>query len=211
MGRHLVILDCNIFLDVARLTGSPYTADRLSELAVEHSGQPVPHPVDRAVDSLRLIAACQSGKLSASESLEVCSSNHIRQTIEYKAWQSATPDPVSGHRGLGWSREDAEVLVEDLVDWIVEKSSGKHLSDVIGAIDNPPLDHEDGTVYGACKRLEGDNPLATVFCVTRDKGFLKAYANGELSGYIVVCTPAAMLDLIRRKRRGVMPRLPSGR
>lgn len=101
MRRVLLVLDCNVSLDVARLVGSPFSTARFHDLAAEHSRIPVPHPSDPAVDSLRLIAACQSGQLSPSHSLEVWTSEHIRATVAYKAEQSAPPDPRTGHRGLG--------------------------------------------------------------------------------------------------------------
>lgn len=206
MSRALLVLDCNVYLDVARLLGTSYSSSGFDALAVEHSGKPVPHPGDKAIDSLRLIAACQSGKLGVKGALEVWTSTHIRSTVEYKARQSVVPDPRTGHRGLGWDDLAAQNLVEDLVDWIAERSGGGHITEVIGAVDNPPLDHEDGTVYGACRYLEGQNPLDQVYCVTWDKGFLKDYGNGKLTGTVNVVTPAAMLQRIHAVRRGVMPR-----
>lgn len=205
MSRALLVLDCNVYLDVARLLGTSFSAVRFADLTVEHRGQPVPHPTDTAVDSLRLIAACQSGRLGSS-TLEVWTSTHIRSTVAYKAQQSVDPDPRTGHRGLGWEDAEAQALVEDLVDWIAECSGGGYLADVIGAVDNPPLDHEDGTVYGACRHLEGQNPLDQVYCVTRDKDFLTCFAKGKLTGTVQVVTPAAMLLRILQVRRGVMPR-----
>lgn len=206
MSRALLVLDCNVYLDVARLLGASYSAARFADLAVEHSREPVPHPTDHAIDSLRLIAACQSGRMGASSTLEVWTSTHIRSTVEYKARQSAIPDPRTGHRGLGWDDNAAQDLVDGLVDWIAELSGGGYLAEVIGAVDSPPLDHEDGTVYGACRHLEGQSPLDQVYCVTRDKGFLTDFANGTLTGTVHVVTPAAMLLRIRAARRGVMPR-----
>lgn len=206
MSRVLIVLDCNVYLDVARLAGAPYASERFHDLAVQFSPALVPHPTVTGADSLKLVAACQSGRVDARRQLEVWSTTHVRNTVRYKAAQSATPDPKSGHRGLGWSSADAEGLVDDLMDWIVERSGGEHLETFVGAVDNPPLDHEDGTVYAACRYIEGQNPLDQVYCVTRDKGFLCAYQRGELSGHVEVVSPSAMLSWILAQRRGVMPR-----
>lgn len=95
-----------------------------------------------------------------------------------------------------------------MADWIAECSGGGYLEKFVGAVDVPPLDHEDGTVYAACRHLEGQNPLDQVFCVTRDKGFLRAYAEERLSGTVRVVTPAAMLQAIRGARLRVVPPPP---
>lgn len=206
MSRVLVVFDCNVYLDVARLIGAPYSAEELHRIATEQAPAPVPHPTDAAMDSLRLIAACRSGRPAGGRALQVWSSTHIRNTVAYKAQQAVEPDPVTGHHGLGWDEDDAWDLVDGLVDWIVDLTNGDHLDTVIGAVDNPPLDHEDGTVFGACRHLEGQNPLDEVFCVTRDKGFIRAHRDARLSGTVTVLPPAAMLAWIRRRRGGVMPR-----
>lgn len=205
MSRVLLVLDCNVYLDVARLIGSPFSAARFHDLATEHSRALVSHPSDPAVDSLRLIAACQSGQMDPAHPLEVWTSEHIRTTVAFKAEQSTRPDPRTGHRGLGWDHDAAWDLVDGVADWIAECSGGGHLATFVGAVDVPPLDHEDGTVYAACRHLEGQNPLDQVFCVTRDKGFLRAHAEGRLSGTVQVVTPAAMLQALRSARRRIMP------
>jgi hypothetical protein len=83
-------------------------------------------------------------------------------------------DPRTGLRGLGWSQDCAQALVDDLIFGVAHRSSGGTLGGHYPD-GNPPLDHEDGMVYGACRWLAAEDPLAHVYCVTNDKGFLAAY------------------------------------
>ena len=72
---------------------------------------------------------------------------------------------------------------------------------------NPPLDHEDGMVFGVCRHLAGDDPLCRVYCVTRDRGFLDAAKQRRLSDHTTVLPPATFVALVRRARMAyAMPR-----
>lgn len=204
--RHIVVFDCNVYLDVAALTGEPYSQADFNRLAAENAKVPVPHPTNRAIDSLRALAVCTTGVFAGVDLLEVWTCDHINGVVVYKAEQSAEPDPTTGHKGLGWQRESAEALVRDLIERLVCASNGGSAGDPFPD-GNPPLDHEDGKVYGACRHLAGDDPLSRVFCVTRDGGFLAAYRDGRLQAHTVVLTPAQFVTLVRRARvRAAMPR-----
>ena len=95
-----------------------------------------------------------------------------------------------------------------MIHGLAERSGGGTL----GALfphGNPPLDHEDGMVYGACRALSGDDPLANVYCVTRDRGFLEAYRDGLIGRYGRVITPSTFVSLVRVARfHHSMRRLP---
>lgn len=197
--RHVVIFDCNVYLDVARLLGAPYAQADFDRAVARLVREPVPHPTNWLYDSLRAIALCTSGKFAGSEPLEVWTSDHIDRMVRIQAMRPVEPDPETGFHGLGWSAEDAEVLVERLVYGIVDASGG----DTVGATfpdSEPPLDHEDGLVFGACRSLAGDDPLCNVYCVTNDGGFLADYRAGRLSSHTYVLAPAEFLSLVRLAR-----------
>lgn len=197
--RHVVVFDVNVYLDVAHLAGPPFTWDNFNAVAASVARQPVPHPTDVAYDSLRAVASCTSGRFAGSETLEVFTNSHIDRMVRGKAQQPATADPETGFRGLGWSPEDASGLVTDLIGDLLEKSLGGTLGDTFPD-GNPPLDHEDGMVYGACKCLASDDPVSTVYCVTRDGGFIEAGASGALGSYAKVLHPTTFVQLVRAAR-----------
>ena len=194
-----MVFDCNVYLDVARLLGSPFTQSDFTQAAARLVSVPVPHPGSPASDSLRAIAVCTSGIFFGEERLEVWSSDHIVDMVEYKAHEPTTPKPGSDLKGLGWSSADAVNLVEDLVMPLVRATRGELLT--TGRPEgNPPLDHEDGLVFGLCRYLSDHDPLSQVYCVTNDGGFLQAYKDGELGDHTIVLTPARFLTLVRAAR-----------
>ncbi len=197
--RHVVVFDCNVYLDVACLLGSPFSWEKFDAAAARVVKETVPHPCDRAVDSLRAIAACTSGRFAGDETVEVWTNAHIDAIVRYKAAKSSIADPRTGLRGLGWSRGCAQALVDDLIFGTAHRSSGGTLGDHYPD-GNPPLDHEDGMVYGACRRLASEDPLAHVYCVTNDKGFLIAYREERLNDHSRVLTPSMFVGLIRAAR-----------
>ncbi|MEV4838196.1 hypothetical protein AB0K05_27035 [Nonomuraea sp. NPDC049486] len=197
--RHVVVFDVNVYLDVASLLGPPFTWDKASAAAASVAREPVPHRSDLAYDSLRAIAACTSGRFAGLEPLEVWTNAHIDKMVRSKAQQPVLPDPQTGYRGLGWGRNDAQTLVTELIGGLTAQSLGGTLGDT-SPDGNPPLDHEDGLVYGACKWLAGDDPLCAVYCVTRDKGFIAAHSNGSLNKHSYVLAPTRFLLLLRAAR-----------
>lgn len=199
--RHLVVFDVNVYLDAAFLTGAPFSWESFDAIAASIAQVPVPHP-DGAYESLRAIATCQSGTFAGSETVEVFTNDHIEDMIHAKAQHPVVPEPGSGLRGLGWNRSDADALLEGFVWEVGNRSSGGCVpTDVPDG--NPPLDHEDGMVYGACKYLTGEDPLATVYCVTRDRGFIEAAKSGRLSGHTKVLHPGRFVGLVRAARAGL--------
>ncbi|MEQ4303095.1 hypothetical protein ABNF97_17155 [Plantactinospora sp. B6F1] len=197
--RHLVVFDCNVYLDVARIIGQPFTWSDFDAAAARLARITIPHPKDGAQDSLRALAACTSGRFAGDEALEVWTSSHIDTIVRGKASQPVKPDPRTGYHGMGWSPEDAQELVDELIYGLVEKSGGGSVGDLFPD-GNPPLDHEDGMVFGVCRQLAAEDPLARVYCVTRDRGFLDAYTSGGLSRHSYVLPPAKFIALTRAAR-----------
>lgn len=201
-GRHLVVFDVNVYLDVASLVGSPFSWEAFDALAASAGSATVPHPDNQAYDSLRAIAACLSGTFAGTETVEVCTNDHIENMVHAKAQHPIQPAPGSDHRGLGWTRADAGSLLKRLVWDTVDRSNGQCVPSYTPD-GHPPLDHEDGMVYGACKYIAGDDPLATVYCVTHDGGFLTAAKEGRLSGHTKVLPPWKFVALVRAARASV--------
>jgi len=200
LQRHIVVFDVNVYLDVADLLGPPFSWEAFGAAAARTRTEPLPCR-DVRVDSLRAIAMCTSGKFAGDEPLEVWTNAHIEGLVRRKAMHPLTPQPGSNKRGLGWSQTHAAELVGSLVEGLLEQSNGGSLGGFRQYPDgNPPLDHEDGMVYGACRKLSGDDPLARVYCVTRDSGFLEAYTSGMLPNHSRVLTPAQMAALMRAAR-----------
>jgi hypothetical protein len=149
-------------------------------------------------DSVRAIATTLSGRFAGQESLEVWTSDHIDDTVEFKAAQ-AIPD------GLGWSANAAADLVTDLVGEVVVRSHGGSVP-VQFSYGSPPLDHEDGLVYRTASEAGDPNVYYERYCVTRDRGFRLA----TLPGLITVLTPREFVSFVRLSRQAmatsIMPR-----
>lgn len=196
--RHIIVHDCNVYLDVASIVGPPFSWVRFDAEAARLASAPLPHPV-RGNDSLRAIAVCTSGRFAGSETLEVWTNAHIDTVVYNKARASTTPDPETGYRGLGWSDAHARSLVEDLIHGLTARSNGGSLGSNYPD-GNPPLDHEDGMVFGACRVLASDDPLSKVYCVTRDRAFIEAADAGSLSTHSRVVSPTRMVQAVRAAR-----------
>lgn len=196
--RHVVVFDCNVYLDVAHLLGEPYTRESFNKHAAQLASAPLPAD-DPRHDSLRAIAICTSGRFAGLETVEVWTSDHIDRMVRNKAMHPTTTDPATGFRGLGWNQGHAEALVSDLVYGIVDSSGGDSIGQTVPD-GEPPLDHEDGLVYGACREIAREDVLCKSYCVTNDKQFLRDFRDGRLRDHTVVLTPARFVALVRAAR-----------
>jgi hypothetical protein len=193
---HLVVFDANVYLDVARLVGEPFSWTRFNEIAAQLSTVNVPHPTDRANDSLRAIATTMSGRFVGVEPLQVWTSDHIDNLVGRKASQQ-TSAQIDEDRGLGWSEENAESLVYDLVgDLVFLLSKGESVGEVQIAYASPPLSHEDGCVYRTVEAAGSGSIFYRRYCVTRDKDFRTA----RLPGDITVLYPWEWVEFVRKAK-----------
>ncbi|GAA2563144.1 hypothetical protein GCM10010435_39090 [Winogradskya consettensis] len=208
--RNVVVFDCNIYLDAARLFDEPFAWSKVQAVLADLAHGKSPHPRDRALDSLQAMNYARFGEFGAGV-LEVWTSRHIDETVRNMAERAAIPERPGDYSGLGWSRQAAQGIVDDLIHELVIESGGG-IVEGYRPDGNPPLDHEDGMVYGACRVLAGDDPLAKVYCVTRDRGFLAAYENGGLGGHSRVMPPGKFVDLGRKEyRMNALDRIPKPR
>jgi hypothetical protein len=187
--RHVVVLDCNIYLDVARLVGAPFTWEAFDAQVAKMARDPVPHPSGPAFDSLRAVAVCRSGRFAGDEPLEVWTSAHIDRMVRWIAIEK-----------LGWSVVEADTLVDVLIYDLTASSGGGTVGTVPMPDGHPPLDHEDGLIWGACRFLAGDDVLSHVYCVTGDKPFKTAYTDGKLTRHSRLVTQAQMVAAVRAAR-----------
>lgn len=198
--RHVLVLDVNVYLEVADLLQPPFTWAKFDAHAARGAKEPVPCSSTPAMDSLRVIAMCTSGRFAGGDPVEVWTSAHIDGLVRSKARHPLVPAPGSDKRGLGWCDTHAQSLVDELVRGITRRSNGGTLGEAQFPDGDPPLDHEDGMVYGACRVLAGDDPLSNVFCVTRDRGFLAAYREEKLPRHTRVLSPPQMVALMQAAR-----------
>jgi hypothetical protein len=199
LDLHIVVFDVNIYLDVARLLGPPFSWDRFDEAVIACRNEKLPHPHDAAYDSLRAIAVSRSGRFAGSHKLEVWTSAHIEGLVRHKAAQ-----PVAGstpeERGLGWLWEDADNLVASLVgDLVYDQSFGGTVGEVPIPYGAPPLSHEDGCVYETARSAGEEDQFPYRYCVTRDRELRQARLPGEID----VLFPHEWVQQTREARRRI--------
>lgn len=199
--RHVVVFDCNVYLDVARLLGPPFSWERFEdEVARRREDQ------SHAAYSLKAIAVCTSGRFCGDEPLEVWTSQHVTETVLYKARESSIPDPATGYCGLGWPAVHVETL-SHLVYELAEQTGGGDVGYTFPD-GNPPLDQEDGLVMGACRVIAREDPLCNVYCVTRDRGFIAASRDARFPTHTRVLSPRTFVEMVRAARNSSRPLPP---
>jgi hypothetical protein len=190
---HAVVFDVNVYLDVAELLGPPFTWQKFNQAAATHQST-ILRGSDRRIDSLRALALATTGRFAGPDALQVWTSAHIDGLVATKAAQpleAAHPDD----RGLGWSEDDAEDLVDDLIWTLVyDKSGGGACRNIEIPYGCPPLSHEDGIVYRSAEQCGDDG--ASRYCVTNDRHFRQA----ALPGAIQVLYPHEWILLVRKSR-----------
>jgi hypothetical protein len=107
-NRNVVVLDCNIYLDAARLFDEPFAWTEVQTVPADLAHGKILHPRNPALDSLPAMNYARFGKFGASE-LEVRTSSHIDKTVRNMAERAAIPDPPGNYSGLGWSAQAAQV------------------------------------------------------------------------------------------------------
>lgn len=186
-GRVVVVLDVNIYLDVAREVGEPFTWEKFEAALL---GDPS--------DSLRVVAALRVGVTPAGTPVEVWTSDHIDFLVALKASLPTDADEER-NRGLGWSVESAQDLVDLLVGRLVDVTNGGSIGEVAIAYGTPPLDHEDGCVYATVRDCGYDGIFYDRLCLTRDGHFLRA----KLPGLIDVLHPRDWIIRHRAESRAI--------
>lgn len=167
----IVVFDVNIYLDAARLTEAPFSMSTLSDILAREKGIGPPHP-DQQVDSARALVIARSGILARPQRLEVWTSDHINALVRLKARQPNDDALLPEDRGLGWTEEQAQDLLDDLVWPVVQDSAGDTVGDLRHPEHSPPLDHEDGMVMATSKAAADGDIVCDRILVTRDRRFV---------------------------------------
>lgn len=166
----IVVFDVNVYLDAARLVGAPFQMSRVSDILAREKRRMPPHP-DARVDSARALVIARSGILARPQRLQVWTSDHINALVRLKAHQPDDEALFPEDRGLGWSEEHAQALLDDLVWPTVLESSGDTVGDLRYPEHSPPLDHEDGFVMATAKAAADGDVVCDKILVTRDRSF----------------------------------------
>ena len=198
--RHVVVFDCNVYVDAARSFPPPASWDDIADAVVLHNkAEFTPRLALRQLDSIRALAIASSGWFRPGEPLEIWIGDHITDTVDRILQLSTEPD-ARGHCGLGWRQADATAFVEDIMLHRMRLTGGTHVGDPF-AEDAPPLDHEDGKVFGICREVTRRDPTITCYCVTNDqKTFIVHARKGALGSHTKVLTPSQFLALVRAAR-----------
>jgi hypothetical protein len=201
----VVVFDVNIYVDVARLIVQPFTWQKFDLLASQTMNLPVPHRDSALYDSLRAIAMSRSGAVGTGEDLEVWTSEHIDNLVISKIHaETVGPD------GVAWSEQNAVALHDELVNTLVfDMTRGGSVGRILAALNNPPLDHEDGCVM----RTAVDAGVAVEsprYCVTRDRDFRAAYLDDQLEPSVKVLFPSEWIEILRKARRPDLRRMLGG-
>lgn len=205
----IIVFDANVFLDVARLLGEPFDLDRFNDEIAGRFREQFPHP-DRRVNALRALAAVTNGSITRTVTAQVWTSEHVDALVRHKANQSDAPWLDERDRGLGWSAENAQRLVDELIWHCVESSGGDTIGDVVIPRDSPPLEHEDGLVYATARDAHASDVLVERFVVTSDRDFLEH--GSAQDSYPRALSPANFVALIREVRgREARSRMPKPR
>ena len=160
----IVLLDINVYLDVGRWLGPPYSLGRLN-LGLTMP-DPQPTPLMRVYrESSRLVAICNSGNYTAGQKLQVWSSTWIAsQTIKV----AARPTSV---KGLGWTGDHAYDLYKRLIyDSLVVPTNGTILETNRFATFSG-LSPDDAQVLSSAFEAKDCNVDSKIVCVTNDKDF----------------------------------------
>lgn len=198
--RHVVVFDCNVYVDAARSFPPPVSWASIADAVVHHAKPEFkPRLPLRQVDSLKALAITTSGWFRPGEPLEIWIGHHIVDTVDHILQMSTKPDSL-GRYGLGWRQADATAFVEDIMLHRMRLTGGTHVGDP-SAEAAPPLDHEDGKVFGICREVTRRDPTITCYCVTNDqRTFIKHARQGSLGKHTKVITPSQFVALVQAAR-----------
>ncbi|WP_339619848.1 hypothetical protein [uncultured Salinibacterium sp.] len=194
---HVVVFDVNVYLGIARLLGEPFAMEDFNDRVIS-VGKKLEHELTKDEWCLLAVAVTSSGFLAGTSPLQVWSSDHIDGLVEYKAGQEENKLKKPEDAGLGWSKDNAQSLRCDLVDWVVRESSGSSINIVIPK-STPPLSHEDGLVYATGRDCADADTLCERYVVTFDSDFM----SDESLSYPRVLSPDQFVRLVRTARRNL--------
>lgn len=188
--HHVVVLDCNIILTLASHFDGSFTPSEVKALVVPSEDRAISEPI---LNAARAFILATRNKTFTGQPISFVTSRHILNTVIHKAAQPSQGS-IQEQQGLGLHRR----VAEDLSDFF-EKLSIDSFGSVIEpcqqiAVNTPPLDHEDGMVYGLCRLLSGMDSRFHVWCVTSDRDFIAHAKTFERANCIHVVAPGEFVN-----------------
>ncbi len=183
---HHVLFDCNVFIMLFNHFGPNLHWPDVVGLAAE------PEVKGSLPSNIRDIITCmsfvKSGRRPDGSRVRVWGSGHVQDTVVYKMRHSG--DNVWAERDRGAS----QLIMDSFYDFFgQELFAGVVGTSEHGAERNPPLDHEDGMVYGACRTIAGQNPVDVVWLITFDRSFIRE-AERFKPKMVNVCKPGEYIS-----------------
>ena len=169
----IAVFDMNIYLNVARFVGEPYSRSLLHTTLMGQIHQPSPRSTP-LTESAKLVAISSSGVFAGNQLLQVWTSDWIVKGTQRVAGRDVNLN------GLGWSLPSAQGLVSDLIfGTVVTPSNGLQLPTNKRA-KFPGLSPDDSQVLNTALQTKIANPASEVICVTNDVGFRNTTSNQDV-------------------------------
>lgn len=159
---HIVTLDVNIYLTVARKLGPGFTDEQFMS-CVSDAGQ---HDTDVFALFQGLMEPYPDGGL-----IEVWTGQHIVETALYKA-ELPLNGPTAEKSGFGWTEEQSQSIANLILGVQTLTHGGFVIKD--GTYLHPPMDYEDGCVMQCAKTAHSSLNLCHRYCITNDYGMIDA-------------------------------------
>lgn len=181
-----MVFDCNVYLDIARLLGPPFTWERFVERAELGA---VPGYRSDGLDSAIALGYTRSGTFVTGQPLTVWSSHYIEQAVTVMAQASKT----SEYPGLELTEAESDSLFHEVIDHLVP---AKQVVDVDTPDGPGALSRDDGLVFATA--VNAGHHLNHKYLITKDKGFREL---GDPTGRVTVLYPHQFIGLLRDSRR----------
>ena len=169
-----VIFDCNIYIDVAEALGFD------ASLANLRNFRTASRPLQAEIDAFQCVLAGKFGPYD----LKLGSSLHIKDTVQHEL--SRLPE---------WSESSAKSFLDQFHENLVDIM----LTGFIGEEHVPPLDHEDGVVFGTCHEIRNTPGIVQTILVTRDKQFADSFK--DVPSHTTVLHPIGFMKLCDAAQR----------
>ena len=163
----------------------------------------------RFKEAARAVLLAGKGSTPFLEPIYIYSSDHIIGTIERKARQSRHANR-SEDQGLGLGKAVVTEILDNFLIFLTRETGGRVVAFSEQTADKtPPLDFEDGMVFGLCNRLRGEDARNLVWCLTFDKRFVEDAKTFGDSSNIRVCPPKHFVSFINSQTTQIMQRMIS--